>query len=429
MFLAKDKNDIPFKVSLFGAWDDKTNKALNKLSHGDTVAVKGKFNYDKFNKTNVLEVHAIQLLAKAHIQDSSNDKGRYELHSHSKMSLLASINNPEDLINKAVENGFGGIAFTDDTSTQSYPHLINVQNKFNHFKPIFGTELNMITNKPIFVHNPNNISFTDSQTTYVAFDIETTGFALRYNDIIELSMVKYKPVQQEITSGKNKGQVVYKLEEIDHKRQLVKTNHEISKAVLDLTKISVQDLQLNGIPIEEALQNFVDFISDQNTILIGHNVHFDIDFINQKLKENNFDYQITNEVLDTLTIARRFIPNKRAYNLTALSKNLKIRLEQAHTAVYDAQTTGFVWMALYNVINEERQVQNGNDLSRLEQNNDHAYQEGFANTFSALAINQKGIKNIYRMISIASTEHFYREAKLYPFEIQANHNNVLLGSR
>lgn len=428
MFLAKDENDIPFKVSLFGAWDDKTNKALNKLSHGDTVAVKGKFNYDKFNKTNVLEVHAIQLLAKAHIQDSSNNKGRYELHSHSKMSLLASINNPEDLINKAVENGFGGIAFTDDTSTQSYPHLINAQNKFNHFKPIFGTELNVITNKPIFVHNPNNISFTDSQTTYVAFDIETTGFALRYNDIIELSMVKYKPVQQEITSGKNKGQVVYKLEEIDHKRQLVKTNHEISKAVLDLTKISVQDLQLNGIPIAEALQNFVDFISDPNTILIGHNVHFDIDFINQKLKENNFDYQITNEVLDTLTIARRFIPNKRAYNLTALSKNLKIHLEQAHTAVYDAQTTGFVWMALYNVINEEQQVQNGNDLSRLEQNNDHAYQEGFANTFSALAINQKGIKNIYRMISIASTEHFYREAKLYPFEIQANHDNVLLGS-
>ena len=54
------------------------------------------------------------------------------------MSQLASINNPDDLINKAVKNGFGGIAFTDDVSTQSYPHLINAQNKFKGFKPIFG---------------------------------------------------------------------------------------------------------------------------------------------------------------------------------------------------------------------------------------------------------------------------------------------------
>ena len=67
-------------------------------------------------------------------------------------------------------------------------------------------------------------------------------------------------------------------------------------------------------------------------------------------------------------------------------------------------------------------------LKKLEENNNHAYQEGFSNTFSALAINQKGIKNIYRMISVASTQHFYREAKLYPFEIKENHPNVLLGS-
>lgn len=430
MFLACDFNNVPFKVSLFGSWDDKTNKALNKLSHGDVLAAQGKFDYDKFNKTNVLGVQALQILSKEHIQDNSNEKGRYELHSHSKMSQLASINNPDDLINKAVKNGFGGIAFTDDVSTQSYPHLINAQNKFKGFKPIFGTELNMITNKPTFVHNPNNISFTDENTTYVAFDIETTGFALRYNDIIELSMVKYKPKKEVVQSGKNKGQVNYVLEEIDHDRQLVKTNREIPQAVLDLTKITVQDLQLNGISIQEALQNFINFIDGDNTILIGHNVHFDIDFINQKLKENNFDYQIDKEkeVLDTLTIARRFVPNKRAYNLTALSKTLKIHLEQAHTAVYDAQATGFVWMALYNVINENNDVQNGIELEKLEENSDHAYQEGFSNTFSALAINQKGIKNIYRMISVASTQHFYREAKLYPFEIKENHPNVLLGS-
>ena len=69
-------------------------------------------------------------------------------------------------------------------------------------------------------------------------------------------------------------------------------------------------------------------------------------------------------MLDTLTIARRFVPNKRAYNLTALSKTLKIHLEQAHTAVYDAQATGFVWMALYNVINENNDVQNGMELEK-----------------------------------------------------------------
>ena len=27
MFLACDFNNVPFKVSLFGSWDDKTNKA------------------------------------------------------------------------------------------------------------------------------------------------------------------------------------------------------------------------------------------------------------------------------------------------------------------------------------------------------------------------------------------------------------------
>lgn len=432
IFIASDDNNIPFKVSLFGSWEDKMNKKLNKLSKGDMLAAQGKFGYDKFQKANVLSIQSLQLLSKAHVQDNSNKNGRYELHSHSKMSQLSSINNSNELINKAVENGFGGIAFTDDTSSQAYPKLIDAQGKFKEFKPIFGTELNMITNKPTFVYNPNDLNFVDPNVTYVAFDIETTGFALRYNDIIELSMVKYKPIKKVVERGKNKGKVSYELEEIDHDRQLVKTEREIPQAVLNLTKITQEDLRLNGISIKDALQHFLDFINNDKTILIGHNVHFDIDFINQKLKENNINYQIdkNEEVLDTLTIARRFVPNKRAYNLTALSKNLKVHLEQAHTAVYDAQATGFVWMALYNLINNDTDtpIHNGNDLVKLEENNEHAYQEGFANTFSALAINQKGIKNIYRMISIASTKHFYREAKLYPFEIKQNHENVLLGS-
>ena len=48
---------------------------MNKLSHGDVLAAQGKFDYDKFNKTNVLGVQALQILSKDTFKTIVTKKG------------------------------------------------------------------------------------------------------------------------------------------------------------------------------------------------------------------------------------------------------------------------------------------------------------------------------------------------------------------
>ena len=75
----------------------------------------------------------------------------YSLHNHTSASnirFLDSINRPSEMIKKAIELGFGGIAFTDHESLSAAVEIIKERDKIKkdhpEFKIIFGNEIYLI---------------------------------------------------------------------------------------------------------------------------------------------------------------------------------------------------------------------------------------------------------------------------------------------
>ena len=131
-------------------------------------------------------------------------------------------------------------------------------------------------------------SLLEFLTDYTVIDIETTGLYSEFDEILELSAVKYRNNKM-----------------IDKFTTLVRPEEEIDEYITDLTGIT-NEMVANAPSIEEALPKYLDFIGTD--IVVGHNVNFDINFI----YDNNlayFEKIFTNNYVDTLRIARKLFPN------------------------------------------------------------------------------------------------------------------------
>lgn len=86
----------------------------------------------------------------------------------------------------------------------------------------------------------------------------------------------------------------------------------------------------------EILPQFKDFIS--NSVLIGHNVNFDINFL-----YDNFDKYLStpllNNFIDTMRISRRLHPEERHHRLMDLCERYNINYAGAHRAIFDCEIT------------------------------------------------------------------------------------------
>lgn len=94
---------------------------------------------------------------------------------------------------------------------------------------------------------------------YVVVDIEKTGLDPQWNDIIEFGALR-------ISDGKV----------IDSFTSLVNPGYEIDNFIIELTGIT-NEMLATASDIKAVLPKFLDFVG--NSIVLGHNVNFDINFI------------------------------------------------------------------------------------------------------------------------------------------------------
>jgi predicted DnaQ family exonuclease/DinG family helicase len=160
----------------------------------------------------------------------------------------------------------------------------------------------------------------------VAIDIETTGLSEERDAIIEIGAVKFKGHRVE-----------------DEWSTLVNPNRHIPEFVSGLTGIS--DVEVRNAPrfheVAEQLEAFVG-----NTPVVGHNVRFDLGFLQ---RAGLFHY---NEVVDTYELAAVLMPTASRYNLGALGKQLGILLPATHRALDDAKVTMAAFNRLYELARE-----------------------------------------------------------------------------
>jgi len=162
--------------------------------------------------------------------------------------------------------------------------------------------------------------------TLIAFDLETTGLNPAKAEIIEIGAVKFTI----------DGQVVERFE------QLVKPRTTIPPEILETTGIS-DDMVCNAPPIEAVLNRFVDWIGNDDAILVAHNAPFDSKFLIASLTRIGLRIPSWN-VVDTLQWSFSLKIPLTDFRLGTILKALKQPINP-HRALAD--TEGVVTLVLY----------------------------------------------------------------------------------
>lgn len=145
---------------------------------------------------------------------------------------------------------------------------------------------------------------------FIVLDIETTGVDAKRDDIIEFAAVRLDA----------KSQVIDKLD------LLINTDQELSPTVMALTGIKAEDLK-DRPTIEGVRDQIKAFIGDAP--IVGHNIGFDIEFLNAK------GCGLGNPALDTLELAYTILPTQSFYSLEYLASHFNFSHRPSHRAMDD----------------------------------------------------------------------------------------------
>jgi len=165
-----------------------------------------------------------------------------------------------------------------------------------------------------------------SEVTFVVLDVETTGGSPATSSLTEVAAARYR-------GGEMLGTF----------QTLVKPDERIPPFITALTGIS--DAMVTDAPtIGAMLPTFLEFVG--GAVIVGHNVRFDLSFLNHALVSTGRD-RLQNATVDTLALARRLVrdmvPNCKLGTLAAV---LNLTHQPSHRALTDVLATGDLLHAL-----------------------------------------------------------------------------------
>lgn len=376
------------------------------LQINSNILVKGSLQYDTFANDVVVMAYEITVMGKADLQERVDEaiNKRVELHAHSKMSVLDSVMDVQKYVDMASHFHHKALAISDHANCHILPDFFEACKKAK-IKAIAGVEGYYIDDTSY------KIALTDddiklSDATFVVFDLETTGFSINYNEIIEIGAVK-----------------IYKGMPVDSFISFVKPKEIISKVITELTNITNEDVY-DAEGIEQVLPRFLEFI--KGSILVAHNATFDTEFLYENMRRLGL-FNGPLPCIDTLQLARSFYSNiLKRFNLKDVAKGLKVEVETQHRALSDAQTTTNIFMKMLGDL-YDHQVTNYNQINGLIDQND-IYKYIIPRHINILVKTHKGLKNFYKLISDSNTIHFHKEARVLKSVIEKYRDGLLIGS-
>lgn len=159
--------------------------------------------------------------------------------------------------------------------------------------------------------------FYEQGAVFTAFDTETTSISPSTGRVMEIGAVKF-----------NKDGVIAKWHHLFNPQTI------IPPFISELTHIT-QEMVDQEDTIDLHIASFKEFIGE--TVLIGHNVQFDLNFINAECQKCNLTVT-TNRAIDTLQFSQWAFPNTKSHKLEYLADYLKINKGNSHRALDDAIT-------------------------------------------------------------------------------------------
>ena len=405
--------------------DDEEYDAIKKLIKvGKCFVFYGRAVMDKYASEIVFnsrlkDVTECEGFPKDSIVDDAEVK-RVELHAHTMMSQMDGITRVDlnkhtcELVSKCIEMGYRGVAITDHNGCQAFPIAYGIISSYNkkiedpskHFKGLYGTELTLVDDEVNIVVRPDDRDLMSS--TYVVFDTETTGFnAAGADQMIEIGAVKIRD-----------GMIIDKFDElIDPKRP-------IPEKITELTCIT--DDMVRGKDDEETVtRKFLEWTGDLP--MVAHNAKFDISFIESAMRKYGLG-EFTNTVIDTLELSRVLDQGYSRHGLSALVKRYNVPWEEDahHRADYDAEGTALVFHKML----EKLSMQNYESIIDLDKliSKDEIYKFGRTFHFNAIALNKIGLKNLFKIISLANTTYLYKTPRILRSKLNELREGLIIGS-
>ena len=374
---------------------DQSKKVQGRIAKAKGIKIAGTAGMDSFS--NELSVMANTIVEteglKKEIRMDNSEHKRVELHMHTKMSQMDAMTSAKDLIKRAMKWGMKSIAITDHGVVQSFPEahkLLGVDNP--DMKVIYGVEAYLAPDNTKSVYNNKG---QEIDTTYCVLDLETTGFSAKTEKITEIGIMKVK-----------NGEV------IDEFSCFVNPEKHIPQRVSEVTNIT-DDMVKDAKTIKEVFPDVLEFLGDpNNTVIVAHNANFDVGFLKQNAI--NLGYKFDYTYLDTLSLAKDLFPNYKKYKLGKIAENLGIKVEVAHRALDDVDTTVKVFRVMMDMLKEKgaKTVADIDQLAADEETKKEEYKK--LKTYHAiiLAKNYVGLRNLYKLVSLSHLHYFYRKPRI-----------------
>lgn len=182
-------------------------------------------------------------------------------------------------------------------------------------------------------------------TKFVVLDVETTGL-MDEDEVIQFSGIKINIATWEI---------------LEESSFYINIGKPLPDIIVNLTGITDQVLNTEGISKEEAAEKVKDFISDAT--ICGHNVSFDIKKIQHLFDDTGLSYDMSiHKIVDTMKLAREYYPKSEVGNHKLGNLVETFELEEGlsfHNAIDDVIATmrlcKYIWEHKINIPTNEAQ--------------------------------------------------------------------------
>ncbi len=366
-----------------------------------SVLMRGIMVFDKYERDNVLRPDDVSVVTRVRRKDEAEQK-RVELHLHTNMSALDAVSDIASYVKRAASWGHTAVAVTDHGVLQAFPDAMNAARKAGGIKVLYGTEAYFVDDAVQAVYRSADIPFGGH---FVVFDVETTGLSAATCRLTEIGAVRVKngEVCEEFHSFVNPG---------------VPIPAEITK-ITGITDAMVREAPSDG----EALRAFFEFCGDG--VLVAHNAPFDMSFLRAGAERNGLPCGYG--YIDTVPVCRAVYPDLKNHKLNTVAGHLGLTFRH-HRASDDAGVLAQILLDLFARLTEQKGIDStgrvntaiagGQDTKKLRPYH-----------MILLVKNYTGLKNLYKLVSKAHLEHFFKKHPRIPrSELVKMREGLIIGS-
>ena len=179
----------------------------------------------------------------------------------------------------------------------------------------------------------------------VVVDLETGGFNSKENAILEIAITLIEEIDELLVVGDTHRYHIEPYEDLI-----------VEDESLEFTKIKLGHPLRNAVSEKDALKELFTIINKEKSkyecsraILVGHNAHFDLSFLNEAISRNNIKRSPFHpfSVLDTVSLGA--LATQQTV-LARICDSLSIDYDsnEAHSAAYDSKVTAKVFCRVIN---------------------------------------------------------------------------------